>query len=168
MNFLGVEWTQAYLHLLLNHFPITGLLVAWLILFGAALFKQRSGVSVALWAIILCAGLAYPVMETGERAAGKMYDGLDKQEQHWLHQHGERAEKVSKACYVLAGLALLGLGVRALNPKTDNVVAWLLVMLTAVCLAGTVWVGEAGGKIRHTEFRPVVVEQVPVKQVPAK
>ncbi len=153
MNLFGIHLTQVHAHLLLNHFPITGLFVAWLLLLGATLFKQRAVVGGALWMIILCAGMAFPVMETGEHSGGILWTQLDKRGQHWLHEHGERADKISKACYVLAALALLGFGARVLNPKMDAFVAWLMILLTAGVIVGTVWVADAGGKIRHSELR---------------
>lgn len=153
MNLFDIELSHSHLHLLLNHFPISGLLIAWLLLLGAAIFKQRVVIGAALLLVAFCGGMAYPVHETGERAEDKAHKELDKTGQHWLQEHGDRADKIAKACYVLAGLAIVGLGLRLASPKLELPIAWFMVILTLATLLGTVWVADAGGKIRHPDLR---------------
>ena len=138
---------------MVNHFPLVGLAVGMGLLLVGGILKQRPVIGAAIWVIALCAGMIFPTTWSGDKAADKMYDSLDKDSKSALSAHIARAEKLEPACYVLAALALAGYFVRRFRPKTETWVVWILVILTGATLAGNMWVADVGGKVRHPEFR---------------
>lgn len=148
-----MEFTPEHVHVMINHFPLVGLVVGMGLLLVAGILKQRPVIGAALWVIALCAGMTFLVAMTGDKAADRMFDSLDKGSQKWMGEHAERAEKMEKACYLLAVLAVAGYFIRRLQPKSETWIVWIFVILTGATLVGNWWVADAGGKIRHPEFR---------------
>ncbi|HEY5753676.1 MAG TPA: hypothetical protein VIT21_11040 [Chthoniobacterales bacterium] len=142
-----------YLHAILNHLPIVGLLIGLAVLL-IALFQRSRATAIAAYIIILVTALsAYPVFELGEKAEDRVEGLLDDDGRAWLHEHEERAEKTIFLFYLTAGFAFAGL---ALPMKTSKAIASMAVA-TLVCgtiaLSFGVWIASSGGKISHKEFR---------------
>ena len=143
----------AYRHVLLNHLPITGLAVAACVLaFG--IFEDRwQSIVVGLGLCLVTSGSAVLVMQSGDAAYPQLFEQLDGHGQAWLDHHVHLAESWGRLLPANAILAAIGLGVG------QRRLAWrrrigigVLVTTLAALVAGSV-VAEAGGKIRHSEFR---------------
>jgi len=142
-----------YQHVLLNHLPITGLAVALMALIGAWILGQRRAVIFSLFLVALFAASAWPVFATGEAAYDRVEALLYKEGQAWLDYHHELAEHWVWVFYLTAIVAL-GSGVLAMLRKEWTKWAALLTVVSAgASLATGVFIAEAGGKIRHEEFR---------------
>lgn len=148
-----IAGNPAYRHVLLNHLPITGLAVAACAL-AWGVFEDR-WVSIA-FGLALCgltSASAIAVLQTGDAAYPALFDQLDGHGQSWLDHHAFLAERWGRllpANGLLAAVAL-ALGSRRLAWRRRLGIAVLVTSLVA--LAGGIVVAEAGGKIRHTEFR---------------
>jgi len=57
-----------YLHLVLNHVPIVGAFMVWLVLLYGFLAKKTDVQVVALYLLVFVAVLTLPVMKTGDEA----------------------------------------------------------------------------------------------------
>ncbi len=143
----------AHLHLILNHFPIVGLIFS-LILLAAALYRKSPELTrAAAVAFVAVALVAIPVYLTGEPAE-EIVEHMPGVAEDILERH-ESAGKISLIVLeVLGAVALLGLvlsrGARAL-PR------WWAPTLLALAVAVTAWVGwtaNLGGQINHEEARP--------------
>ena len=140
-----------HLHLLLNHVPVVGALVA-LILFAAALWL-RDVVSTK-FALAFTAGLAVvaiAVYFTGEPAeeAVEHLAGVTKSA---IHEHEEAAELTTIVIGVLGGLSLLALlWLRSRRAPRWMAAAGVVGTLAVSALMG--WTANLGGQIRHTEIQ---------------
>lgn len=144
----------AYRHVVLNHFPITGLLVAWIVLVTGLVTRQRETSRVGLVLVAATAASALFVMAAGEAAYPAVFDTLDGPGREWLDRHAELAGTWGRTLYLTLTLALGGLAAAVWRP------AWLLpasiavALAAAVSLAATTAIADAGGRVRHAAFRP--------------
>ena len=156
--------TAEHLHVLLNHLPIIGLAMGLLALALALLLRSRPAQIVALVLVLIAAASAWPVNLTGQRAYDTMHEQVDKPSLALLDTHMERAEKVAPAFYALALLAAAALAAPRKWPRSTFPLAIATLSLGALCMGASGWIGDAGGKIRHSEFR---TEQPPASAPPA-
>jgi hypothetical protein len=143
----------AYLHLLLNHFPIVGLAVASLGLLLAWFMRNRGAQIVSLSLVLLTAAAAWPVYLTGEAAYKTVRGVADDAGADWLDTHWERAEATVgwfAAPVVLAGLALF---LPRRWPRSAGLLTLLTLLAAVGCVGIAVYIAEAGGQIRHSELR---------------
>jgi hypothetical protein len=143
-----------YLHLVLNHLPIVGLAVAALVTAVALALRNRGAIVLGLVLIALLSGAAWPVQETGEGAYDRMRRFLDDDGKRALRQHMDLAEDWGALYYVTAGVAVLGLVAAWKKPTWTWPVAVFALLLAVACLVAGALIAEAGGRIRHPEFRP--------------
>jgi hypothetical protein len=141
-------------HLLINHLPVIGLAVAALALFIAFFFRSRAVLAPPLIAVLLLAGTAIPVHETGEHAFKEIQKIADDAGQDWLYEHSDRAEAGMPAYYVLAGFALVALLAPFKWPRSALPLALLTWLAALVCIGIGGWISQAGGPIVHAELRP--------------
>ncbi len=142
---------SAHLHLMLNHFPVVGLVFTLALLGWGALRKNPSLTKAGFAALVVVAMLAVPAFLTGEPAE-KIAEPLPGVSHPIIEQH----EDVAKAAFIVtlvAGVAaLLGLWLT----RGRAVAAWCAssVLLVALVAAGLMaWAANLGGKVRHTEIR---------------
>ncbi len=142
-----------YVHVVLNHLPVIGLLAGLLVL-AISIFQKSRTTSIASYIVILIMALSViPVSEFGEKAVDQVESLLDAPAHQWLHEHQERAEKTSWVFYATALAAAGGLFLPRFIPKSALFFLWTTLLVGAVALAGGIWTAAAGGKIMHREFR---------------
>ena len=144
---------DAHLHLVVNHFPIIGTILALGTLVAGFLLKNNSVKNTAYVLFIVAAVFAAFSMATGERAE-EMVEDLPSIGKRIIHEHEEIAEKFAIVMYLLGAISILGIVLNFKNhakAKFISIVA-LIVAVGAVFLAQLV--GTSGGEIRHTEIRP--------------
>jgi hypothetical protein len=143
-----------YLHLLLNHLPIVGLAVATLATVAALALRNRGAVVLGLVLIALMSATAWPVMETGEGARDRLRRTLDDDSKHALRQHMDLAEDWVVLFYATAAVAVVALLAAWKKPNWMWPPAVLAMLLALASLVAVAAIAEAGGRIRHPEFRP--------------
>lgn len=159
-------FTPEHLHVALNHVALIGLAVAIIPLTMALLRKDRGALLSGLLIVLLC-GLSIPIaMETGEGAAERLATGdasvqLDSAAEAFLQEHAERADITAVFVYIATGLAAAGLLVMRIKPQHQYKLAVLVLASCVVCTVLLVWTAEAGGQIRHPEFRPGTTDAMP-------
>lgn len=152
-------FTPEHLHVALNHVALIGLAVA-IIPLTIALVRKDSGVLLSGLLIVLICGLSIPVVtETGDGAAERLETGaagvqIDSTAAVFLHEHEKRADIAATFVYITMGLAAAGLLVMRWAPKHQYKTAVPVLAACIICTALLVWIAEAGGQIRHSEFRP--------------
>lgn len=142
-----------YIHVLLNPLPVYGLAVSWLGLIIAVISRGRRAQIATLALVLLCALSAWPVFEYGQRGYDPVLSMSDEPGQAWLDAHKERAEKLIIFFYGLAALAAVALVAPLKWPKSSVALAASVILLGAIVLGMGGYIGYAGGKIRHREFR---------------
>ncbi len=142
-----------HLHLILNHVPIIGLLIANLLLLWATISKQLILKKTATVMIVVCAALTLPVYFSGEPAE----HGLEKTVQlseSVIEAHEEAAELAVVLTSVSGVLALLSLTPFLRNSLgISSLVGFALLACSIGSSASLMWTGYLGGQIRHTEIQ---------------
>ena len=142
-----------YIHVVLNHLPIIGLLTG-LIVLVIAIFQKSRATAIAAYAVIFVMSLSvFPVTEFGEKAEDQVESLMDKTSRHWLHEHTARADRAAWIYYVAAGFALGGLVAPRVLPKSTQFFLWATLLIGIAALSAGIWIASAGGKIMHREFR---------------
>lgn len=142
-----------YVHVLINPIPVYGLAVGVLALVGALFFRVRAALIPALIAIAFSGLMAWPVYEYGEKGYDRVYSMVNNEGDAWLNTHMHRAEKLIYVFYLLAALAAAAVLIPLKWPKASMPLATVTLIIGIVTLGIGGWIGYAGGKVRHTEFR---------------
>ena len=161
-TFLQALHQPEYVHVLLNPLPVYGLAVS-IVGLVIALWQRSRPAQVAMLALIVVCGLiAWPVGHYGEEAYDRALALSDEQGQAWLKVHAQRADEFIVYFYALAVLAFAAILVPRKWPKSTLGLTSITLAIALVVLAMGGYIGYAGGRIRHREFR---LEPAPVPSV---
>ncbi len=157
---MDILFSPAHLHVAINHVPIIGLSVACLPILIGILFHSRGALASGLLAVIFCAGTMPFVMETGEAAYdafmdGSIQPGLDEAGKTALRQHAHRADATAPLVYSAGILSLISLLALIKFPRQATWIGWAVLLGCTISIGLSIWTAEAGGWIRHPEFRPI-------------
>ena len=145
MTLNGAHW-----HLLVNHLPIIGGLLAPLVL-GYGLFRRNESVVRLSFGLFVLISLTTVITnQTGESAEHylKSIHALNEQ---LFHQHEEAANWANVGMYLTGGLSLLALiWQRAKQMRFLPVLIFITSLITFGLMANT---GRLGGLIMHRELR---------------
>ena len=153
-------FSPTHLHLAINHVPIIGLAVACVPVLLGILFHSRGALASGLVAVLLCVGTMPFIMQTGEAAQesfadGSIDPGMDMAGKSAFREHSKRAKLTAPVVYAVGILALLALLTLIKFPRQAAWIGWAVLLGSAISIGLSVWTAEAGGRIRHTEFRSV-------------
>jgi hypothetical protein len=143
-----------YIHVVLNHLPIYGTILAALALAISLILRSRAAQITALILTLIAGASAYPVFATGQRAYKTIRNQSDDAGADWLDEHMDRAEKTIGAFYFLAALGVAGLLVPIKWPKAAFPLAGMTLVAAILCSGIAVYIAQPGGRVRHPEFRP--------------
>jgi len=99
--------------------------------------------------------MAWPVYELGQRSSDRVLSMSDADGRAWLEAHEDRAEDLIWFFYALALLSLTAMILPAKFPKSAFPLVVATLLLGFVTLGMGAYIAQAGGKIRHKEFRNV-------------
>src|SRR5260370_22524677 len=153
-----------YIHVTLNYLPIYGTILGALALAISLVLRSRAAQITALILTLIAGVSAYPVFVSGQRAYKTIRGMSDDAGADALDEHMDRAEKTIGAFYFLALLALAGLLVPIKWPKAGLPLAAVTLAVAVICSGIAVYIAQAGGQVRHTEFRTEQPEQSPTPQ----
>jgi hypothetical protein len=142
-----------YIHVLLNPLPIYGLLVAWIGLIVALVWRSRRAQIVTLTLVVICSVSAWPVYEFGQQGYDRVLSMADEDGQAWLDAHEDRAEDLIWIFYALAALSAIAIAAPIKWPRTSVSLIVAVLLLGAVTLGTSGYIAYAGGRVRHREFR---------------
>jgi uncharacterized membrane protein len=149
----------AHLHLMINHFPVIGLIIASAILAVALLRRSDEMTRIGAVLLVFVALITIPVYLTGEPAEHIVED-LPGASEDILHAHEDVAVYAMILIEILGAAALAGLVVfrRALTLPRWFAPGLFVLSIVAMSLVG--WTSSIGGQIMHPEARPdFVVEE---------
>jgi hypothetical protein len=142
-----------YIHVLLNPLPIYGLAVGVIGVIVALFLRSRPAQIATLILVLISAASAWPVYEFGEQGYDRVVSMTDDDGHAWLDEHQHRAEHLIAFFYVLAAIAAIAIVAPTKWPRTAVPLALIAALLGAVVLGMGGYIGYAGGKVRHKEFR---------------
>lgn len=143
----------AHLHLVLNHFPVIGLVFCLAMLAAGILRKSEELTRTGMVFLIAVAVIAIPVYLTGE-PAHEIVEGLAGVSEDVMHSHEDAGLLALITTEVIGAFALLGL---LMYRRPRSLPRWLPSALLVLVIALTGWVGWTsylGGQINHPEARP--------------
>jgi hypothetical protein len=141
-----------HIHLLLNHLPVTGIVLAIPILAWGIGRRSEEVTRVALALLAALATATIVVYFTGEPAE-EAVEGLAGVSESLLERHEEAAVLATAAFTAIGALALGGL-IRFRRGPIPRRFAAVLLVLALIPAAMVGWTANLGGQIRHTEVRP--------------
>lgn len=145
--------TSEHVHVLLNHLPLVGLMVAVLVLVAALVLRNRLAVVLGLALVGLTSGTAWPVIESGQSSYVRVRELADEEGKAHLRHHMVLAERWDKLYYATAVVAALGLLAAWKWPRGFHALALAAAVLAVASLVAGAVIANAGGKVRHPEFR---------------
>jgi uncharacterized membrane protein len=155
--------TGAHFHLLVNHFPIIGIIIGMLILLAGFLLKniivKQTGLGTLVFAA-LSAGLA---LFTGD-PAGEAVEGLPGVVQSMVEHHEDIAYSSLWILVPMGLLAALAFYSYWKKERSGNTLSLVTLFLSIIAVAMMSWVGLTGGEIRHTEIRNQATGVMPATQ----
>ena len=141
-----------HLHLILNHLPATGLVVALAVFCLGWLRRNHEFQRLAIGLLVVFALTAIPVYLTGgsaEETVSRM-PGVSKT---MIEAHEEAAGISFATMEVLGALGSLGLILFRKTPAIPKAFAAGLLVLALSTTGLFAWTGYLGGQIRHPEIR---------------
>jgi uncharacterized membrane protein len=144
-----------HIHLLLNHFPVIGMLIVIALLGVAALRRSSELAKVSLGLLVVLAATAIAVFLTGEPAE-EAIENLPGFSESITERHEEFA---LFATIALGAVGTLALGVLVFLRKRA-VPRWLTMMSFALSLVVggmMTYTAMLGGQVRHTEVRATTI-----------
>jgi hypothetical protein len=141
----------AFLHLAVNHVPVVGLPLIFLLLGAAAARRSRELAGAGFVGLALMAVASFAALKTGG-AAHEFMDSIPGVQHPLIHAHGHAARW---AWYGVLALGALGLGGLAALRRSA---AFPLALTAAAALGALIvsadmgWVAHLGGLIRHPEI----------------
>lgn len=146
---------DAHIHLLVNHFPIIGLIIGTLILLTGIVLRSVTTRKIALTVILFSVIFSIPAFSTGEGAEEILEHGTNLSEEghHMIHEHEEIAEVFMMISWGLIGLSLISLFLEWKKKKIAVIASIAVLGLAIVGCYFAKQVGTSGGEISHPEIR---------------
>lgn len=142
----------AHAHLLFNHFPIIGTIIAILVLAAGIILKNDSVKKTALAIAIFTAVMTIPAFLTGEDAEHAL-KAIDQAPMEIIHEHEELGE-----IGIWTTLAIGLLAAFTFMKMKTNLSKMLCIVILLALIGNALFmaqVSNAGGEIRHTEIRKI-------------
>ena len=148
----------AYVHVIINHFPIVGVIIGTVILIAGMVFKNE-GIKISGLGTIVFAALMAVVTDLTGDPAKEAVKGLPDVVQSLVNKHEDIAS-IALFLIIPAGLmAALTLYSIWKKEKSVNFLLIITLVLSLVSCGAMTYVGRTGGQIRHTEFRNDATKQ---------
>ena len=149
---------QAHLHMVVNHFPIIGIIIGMIVLGVGIATKSAISKRIGSFILIGSAIFSFPSFETGE-GAEEIVENLPGISEIFIEKHEEIAEQFMGFVWAIILIGVLSLLSEWKMKKFTN---WLYISLFIISLFATYFakqVGTSGGEIRHTEIRKASAQQ---------
>lgn len=168
---------EAHLHLVVNHFPLIGLILGCLVLLSGILMKSTVVRRVGL-SLFLIAGIsAIPAFSTGEGAEEiakeavsmnmcndkscvcppEMFKKMEQEREHYIHEHEEKAEGLMPFMWGIIVLTLIALYIEWKKKSMAMIASLIVLVIGFIAAFFAREVGTSGGEISHPEIRKGVV-----------
>lgn len=147
---------NAHLHIILNHLPLTFVMLGLTVMLCGFLFKSEIIQRIAFAVYFMAALFGFATFYTGEDARKHIAEmkGIDD---HLITAHQETAYLFLMFLYILGILSFIGLWANWQKKPYSKIIAFLAVGCLMAVLYYAVQAGVTGGEIRHPEIREINV-----------
>lgn len=163
----------AHSHLLVNHFPIIGLILAIIVLLIGILAKSSVSRRIGLLLFFIAGVSAIPSFSTGE-GAEHYYEAYveqggicgkdnacsldvklakEKEIGHLIHEHEEKAEELMPFMWGIIVFSLIGLFLEFKRKSMATMASVVVLIVGIIAAYFAKEVGTSGGEISHVEIR---------------
>ena len=142
-----------YLHVLLNPLPVYATAMGVIGLVLALVLRSRQAQAIACVIVFIGTASVWPVAYYGDKGADRVQSMSNKAAVRALHEHVARADSAEWVFYLTAAVAFVGIIAAWKFPKILPAVTILTILLAIACTTTAAWISQAGGQIRHSEFR---------------
>jgi hypothetical protein len=115
--------------------------------------NNRSAIFIAMLMTTLLSASALPVMEYGEDGYDRVLAMADEEGTVWLKYHMQLADTWGKLYYLTAIIGMIAMVTGFFRPQQQRHLAFVLILCAVFSLMAGGFIADAGGKIRHREFR---------------
>lgn len=143
---------DAHFHLVVNHLPIVGVLIGFLVLLAGLMMKKPQIKNTALGIFIFSALTAIVAFYTGE-GAEEIVENLPGISETLIHKHEEQAELFFTMMLILGGVSLITLFLQYKKLSFSKYGFVLILLLSIISIVISKNVGTSGGEITHIEIR---------------
>lgn len=151
--------TPGYVHLLLNHLPVVGILAGIPILLIGLLRGQAILQKTALWIFLASAVFTVPVYFSGDNAEHEIEEYALVSE-HELEEHEDWGKRSMWLGVALGLLSIVGFLQMSRNAAAAQKTIWAIFIFSLLVMVSHGITSMEGGKIRRPELRgedPMVV-----------
>jgi hypothetical protein len=142
----------AHIHLMLNHFPLTGFFFSILVLAFGFIRGNGAILRTGLLIIVVSGAFSLPAFLTGE-SAEDIIRQMPAFSKALVHAHEDAADVAIWLVGITTALAALGLVVMRGNGKLTRPILIAAVTLNLISVIAIARVNNLGGKISHPEIR---------------
>jgi hypothetical protein len=142
-----------YVHAAINHFPLIGVLIAMLAVLAGLIARSRAATCIGLFLLTATALSVWPVFHFGEAGYDRVLSMSDDAGQAFLQYHQQLADRWVFLYYLTAGVAGLTCALSWKWPRLMLPGSILALLLAAGSLVAGIYIAQAGGEVRHREFR---------------
>jgi len=141
----------AFLHLAVNHIPVIGVPIAFLLMAYGMARKSSDVIRASLGLLVIMALAAVVAWRTGGPAAHIARDipGITRED---IHEHAEAGEHATVGGGVLGVLAIAGLWFMKRPEGAPKVLLGLILIGSLFMSMWFGWVAHLGGVVRHPEI----------------
>ncbi|MRX62876.1 hypothetical protein GJ691_01730 [Maribacter sp. RZ05] len=144
---------DAQLHLVVNHLPIVGVLIGFLVFLSGCVIKNPQVKNTALSIFIFSALTSIAAFYTGD-GAEEIVENSPGISETLIHEHEEYAELFFTMMLILGGTSLITLILQYKKYALATRYGFVFVLLISIgSMVISKYVGSSGGEIRHTEIR---------------
>ncbi len=142
----------AHLHLVLNHFPIIGVILVLPWLAFALLLKNISILRASLITLVAISLITIPVYLSGE-GAEDIVEKLPGVSETYIESHEEMAVFALSLTLATGFIAFITLVLSIKGSEKNRTFGFITLVLSLITAGVLVLTANYGGKIRHTEIR---------------
>ncbi|NQU33381.1 MAG: hypothetical protein HQ521_09120 [Bacteroidetes bacterium] len=142
---------NAHLHLILNHLPITFVILGFIVMVGGFLFRSEIVKRLAYIIFIIGAIIGLYTFYTGENAQ-QLLEGIKEIDNRVISTHQQIALVFLAFLYILGLFSLIGLIVNWKKKSYSKIIALITILFSFVVLYYGIQTGTTGGEIRHLEI----------------
>lgn len=138
---------------MLNPLPVYGMAAgAFLLLVSMVTRNSKEQLGALLWFVVI-GFMTWAAFRYGRMGYDRVLAMSNGEAQAWLEVHMQRAETFEWVYYATGLSALGALLSRKKRPRAAQALAWVTFLLAAASVGAGGWISQAGGQVRHSEFR---------------
>lgn len=141
----------AHAHLMVNHFPVIGGILATALLLSGIVLKNETVKRTAYFVFLISAIGAVFTFLSGE-GAEEIVEKISGIDENLIEKHEEKAAFALWSSIIIGVLSAIGLYLSFKSSKLSGVFSFVVLLVSFITIYFSWQAGNSGGKIRHPEI----------------